>query len=191
MVFENIAVTTSFRLALSLLLFGTILPPAAVKESDLCKDDAAYARCKGIRRLQTLCVQARAYLSEDNGSGHVLHCMSASNPREHAHSILNIPFDSREYILELIGAVEWLVTTSNSVTIIASQGQTCAIPLHLYDTTVGGVCCTTDPVQKLKVNPLMGIEQHGEGLDDSIIMRARAEVQTISALWRPGEQCCG
>lgn len=125
-VFGNIAATTSFRVALSLILLGMIPPPMS-GSTDRCKvleEDAEYAFCEGVHRLHALCAQARARLSTNNQDTVP---QSGAHRRRSALNTPNLPLLSVEdtrYILELIGAVDWLVNILDAVVIGTSGRRT-------------------------------------------------------------------
>ena len=142
-VFENIASTNSFRLALSLLLFGAILPPTRTPQSNEFKEDAKYAYCEGICRLQALCSRAGALLMENSGSqSHA----SGSFPMGSSPGLkrlpglpFSLPSEVRGYVVELLGAIDWLVSMANSVAIAFSRGNICPIapdPPNCHDTEI-------------------------------------------------------
>jgi Fungal Zn(2)-Cys(6) binuclear cluster domain len=186
MVFGNIAATSSFRLALSLLLFGLISPPSPSEQCGAFEEDATYALYEGIRRLQTLCSQARARLLVNEEAGVPRCLVDMRNAGEKPHPIQELPSDVREYVLELIGAVEWLVTMLCNVTVATSRGRICAFPLEMHNANAGSLHRTRDTVQTPDVGVLSVAQQHEQEIDDSILMRASVEGQAFTTLLRHG-----
>lgn len=67
LLFKNISSVRSFRLALSLLLFGLIPAPEPGDKSSVFEDDASFAFCEGVRRVRMLCAQARTCVFRNDG----------------------------------------------------------------------------------------------------------------------------
>ncbi|KAA8651008.1 hypothetical protein EYZ11_004307 [Aspergillus tanneri] len=112
MVFGNISAVRSFRIALSLFIFGCILPPPSSATRDAPQEDAIYARAEGLRRLQTLCARARVSVTT-------------------ADHLRDLPNETMDQIGELIGATEWLTTIVHSVTVSTMRGSNCGSPEQL------------------------------------------------------------
>ncbi|OQV06631.1 Fungal Zn2-Cys6 binuclear cluster domain-containing protein [Cladophialophora immunda] len=184
-VFGNIAATTSFRVALSLLLFGLIPRPGSTDHYEELEEDAEYALCEGIRRLQTLCAQARARLSIDT---QVSPTQSVADARRAPASIFNFPHFSqkdRKYILELIGAVEWMANLINAVTIGASRGRTGAIgPEMSHLGTLRSREHTT--ASKPGDDTLWLLPLHGHSMWPSGLKATEPEVVAFTTLWHNG-----
>ncbi|KIW12611.1 hypothetical protein PV08_09889 [Exophiala spinifera] len=130
-VFGNIAATTSFRVALSLLLFGLVPVPGSTNQGQELDEDAEYAFCEGVRRLHTLCAKARQRIlvySQANGSNSVTDSRGSPNG---SHDLPHLSPEDSKYILELLGAVEWLINIINAVAIGVSRGKTQAFPSQM------------------------------------------------------------
>jgi hypothetical protein len=188
-VFGNISATTSFRAALSLLLFGLVPPPGSMDNSHELDEDADYALCEGIRRLHTLCSKARARISEHNelsGSNSVTVRRGAANgPQDLPHLS---PEDSK-YILELIGAVEWLVNLFNAVAIGTTRGKTQAFPSHTSETSTVHRPHDTS-MSKTSLMPgedtLWIFRRHGHGRTNSALMQTEVPDVSFTTLWSRG-----
>lgn len=181
LLFDNIAATTSFRVALSLLLFGTILPPTS--EDEKHTEDADYAHCEGVRRLQALCANARSHFAGGHQSKVPSFFMGMRVFPGKNHPFQTLPQKERKMILESIGAMEWLASISNWIKIALSRGQFCASSLDL---------CTGDATAEQSMpNTAEGsiadgpvvTTRNGQGLYDMIVMRAKTEPQTVTFLW--------
>lgn len=182
MVFENIAAISSFRLALSLLLFGIILPPVPDENSSAFEEDASFALGEGIRRLQLLCARARAALMLTEDGVIEAHSTETCNAAKFKY----FPPDVRDNVLELLGAVEWLTTITNSITIATSRGRICAFHPNNSELDSGNMRCTDTASQRPDTeNPLIA-QQPQQVLEDSIVTRAKADPQTVTAVWRKG-----
>ena len=126
MVFMNIAATRSFRLALALVLWGSISPTRECVSSNSTErrsqeDDAAFAVCEGVRRLRSLCKQARNIVCQKPED---LARQSQSRQYRTAQTT-DGALPHTELLLELLGAVEWLAGIYNSVAIGLSSGRIC------------------------------------------------------------------
>ncbi|KIW12606.1 hypothetical protein PV08_09884 [Exophiala spinifera] len=126
LLFDNIAATTSFRLALALVLFGVMLPPIPTDPNSA--EDVAYARTEGVRRLQSLCVQARSRCVETPRSYSQASRMSVHGTKRTIHPVQELPSDARELVLDLIDLLSSLANIINWVLIGISQGQICPSP---------------------------------------------------------------
>jgi hypothetical protein len=182
-VFENIASTNSFRLSLALLLFGGILSPAGTPQSNEFREDAKYAYCEGVRRLQALCSRARACLLENSDSHLPVSAGSLPGPKKVPSLPFSLPSDVRGYVLQLIGAIDWLVSMANSVAIAFSRGKICAIPPDppRCDTEIwpGPIGMDTGVIASDVSTTL----QNEEEIDRSIVIRAEGESMTVMTLW--------
>ncbi|KAL6241710.1 hypothetical protein RBB50_011492 [Rhinocladiella similis] len=190
MVFENLAETSSFRVSLSLVLFGQILPPMSPEHSATNGEDAAYTRCKGIRRLQKLCVQARTMLSGCYESTINRHSNNI-NPTVGRKGLVTpaIPSKSVPLVLELVGAVEWMVAIKNAVTIGASKGKILPLPPDipiLPADDVADVPPSMDTLHYPSDDRSLLLRQSDRLLHDSILARAWTENKAVMDLWNPG-----
>ena len=182
LVLENMAAIDSFRLALSLLLLGLILPPTQAKESHA--RDADYFHCEGVRRLQTLCADARVCCSESSQEKGRRFKMGMRRLNVKPHPILRLPAVERERISELIASVEWLANIANWVRISISRGRVCAIP-PLADDHSATIHSTTNPIQ----NQIPGStlpSQTGQSFFDTVVTQAKGEMQSVTVLWSRG-----
>lgn len=189
MVFSNISAVSSFRLALSLILFGSVLPPMSTSGDSTYEEDAAFAHCEGIRRLQELCFQARACIRGDLPTNP---CrsepgISRKTSARPTHPVQPLPQEAREDVLELIGSLQWLVVMGNSVTIATSRGRICAMPPHIGDSKAGRLLLTKDtgpPRSSMGDSSAVADGTYDQAIQESILTRARADLQPITALWR-------
>ncbi|GIC87529.1 uncharacterized protein Aud_003913 [Aspergillus udagawae] len=175
-VFENIAATRSFRLALCLLLFGTLFPPMMPEGSSVL-EDAAYTTREGLQRLQMLCAEARAHCVHDpDMSRHPSYRTSRVEAARKSHPVQMLPTDVREYILELIAAVEWLASMFHSAAVVCSRRDTCTTPCFVY--------CNRSSYWTIDITREQGAtRQHKQGFEDYIIARAQADTHRVTALW--------
>ncbi|OQV06639.1 hypothetical protein CLAIMM_11181 [Cladophialophora immunda] len=134
LVFENIAATSSFRLALALLLFGLILPPAQTHPESV--EDATYAQSEGVRRLQSLCAQAHSLFLDINRSKTQDLQVGMCVAKRKGNLVHALPSQVRELVLELIAIVRSLADIVNWVAIGHSWGQVYSNPPDLYECNV-------------------------------------------------------
>ncbi|KAK6369690.1 hypothetical protein LTS17_009596 [Exophiala oligosperma] len=167
--FENISAMGSFRLALSLFLFALVQPPDVGNRRVKFNEDVKYAFCEGNRRLETLCSQARLCLRYgEDSSMHFCHwnvrkSVQGSDP---AHSLSS---DVKENISELIGAVEWLVTMTNAMQIVISNGAIGRLPgLPHSDHSSPEFGCD-DNVQEEDMDVLQVTRPCEEGIQDPAV----------------------
>lgn len=187
MVFTNIAATQSFRLALSLMLFGNISPPVRSEMSQPCQEDAEdreFGFCEGIRRLRELCSQARQVLLNRKDATR----NRAKTGFMSGEHLGNMPDEICHLISELLGAVEWLVGMYNAVAIGASRGKLHAISPYMED----------ENLEQQEVSPfnLRGVDSTMEMKDDlsrslsyqemeaPLLKRAREESVSFIDIWR-------
>lgn len=179
MVFRNIAVVSSFRLALSLLLFGLIPPPNPSEKRGVFEEDTTYAFCEGVRRLQTLCTQARSCLLANEEAGSSTCSIDIGN-------IQRLPLDVKENVLELVGAVEWLVTIANAVAIVTSNGKVCAFAFEMESCSADIIRSTRGIFQTPDTDNMVVTQQHEQEVDNSILTRASADGSPFTTLWHSG-----
>ncbi|KAJ5820584.1 hypothetical protein N7474_006175 [Penicillium riverlandense] len=167
LLFKNISSVRSFRLALSLLLFGLIPAPNPGDQSSALEEDATFALCEGVRRIRMLCGQARACaLAKD--AAETPRC-----PKAKFHSVQMLPKDVREMVLELIAAIEWLSIIFNSIAVVSSRGKICPLPLDICDAAVGSSHSAQDPTQD-PVSDMSSVALlHDYEIDKSIASRAK------------------
>lgn len=167
LLFKNISSVHSFRLALSLLLFGLIPAPNHGDESSAFEEDATFALCEGVRRVKMLCSQARACVLTRVEQG------TSRCPKAKSHSVQMLPKDVRENILELIAAIEWLSIMTNSVTVVSSGGKTCPLPLEICDTAVESPQSAKETNQASSSDVSSVVLLHDYDIDNSIASRAK------------------
>ncbi|OKP14977.1 hypothetical protein PENSUB_3372 [Penicillium subrubescens] len=186
MVFENIAASKSFRLGLSLLLFGTILPPAGTDRSSDFGEEAAYALHEGIRRLRTLCAEARACLQDvDNRSPVITPLGGPHTPTKRQCLFQRLSPEAHGNVLELIAAFEWLVDMSRSVAIALFPFG--SFPDEPSFNNINSEC----PQVKEFSGQKSGVKSVYNGrnlkpMDDDIIARVKAVTQPVTELWTQG-----
>lgn len=190
MVFKHMAVTDSFRQSLSLTLFGLILPPPNSIYGDNPEEDSKYALCEGLRRLQALCTKAQGYVQGLNMDYAFIRPTNNRKIKNLSNAFHALPSTFRENVSELIGAIEWLTTMANTVTIAISHGKICPIPLNTYDSNDRDLHITHNmaqlPERDNRSLPLSFTELKGQEDDDLILLRAKAEEQTAMKLWCEG-----
>lgn len=167
LLFKNISSVRSFRLALSLLLFGLIPAPNSGDESSAFEEDATFALCEGVRRVKMLCSQARACVSASVEEG------TSRCPKGKSHSVQILPKDVRENILELIAAIEWLSIMTNSVTVVSSGGKICPLPLEICDTAIESPQSAKETNQASSPDVSSVVLLHDYEIDNSIASRAK------------------
>jgi hypothetical protein len=135
-----------------------------------------------IRLQQVLCTNARAScLKESNKSPDPTHPRSPPHAAKKSDPVQSSLSDVRNHILELIGAVEWLVAMAHSAAIVTSRSHNCTTPTRVYiNASVGSSPQTTEILQN--ANNLIK-QQHGQEIEESILARARANVSRVTTLW--------
>ncbi|KAL5358541.1 hypothetical protein BJX96DRAFT_163813 [Aspergillus floccosus] len=172
LLFQSIGATGSFRLALSLLMFGAILPPQGLEQSSAYAEDVVFARREGARRLQKLCVRGRVHLQTDRRTANASHSPSLHADR---YPVDQLPPEVKNNILEVLGSIEWFFWMSYSA-IIVMQPQAGASPYqdHGYAS-----------VKHFSLNgPADAITPTGEhAIEDSIIARAQSRQHAVTTFW--------
>jgi hypothetical protein len=177
MVFENIAASKSFRLGLSLLLFGTILPPTGTDRSSDFREEAAYALHEGIRRLRTLCAEARAFLQSVDIRSHILTPLGGLyTPTKGRCLFQKLSPEAHGNVLELIAAFEWLVEISQSVAIALSPFGSSPVEPSFNNINSEGP----------QVKEVLSQKSDVKSMDDGIIARVKAMTQPVTELWTQG-----
>ncbi|KOC18362.1 hypothetical protein AFLA70_13g005921 [Aspergillus flavus AF70] len=191
MLFRNIGATGSFRLALSLLLFGGILPPTGLEQREICAEDTTYAHREGARRLRALCSNARIYLQENRGHGghplSSLNTVGAATGRRKSHTVQAFSSEARQYIQEVVGAIEWFFWMSHSVTIAISRERTDPTNLDLQYGSIKELALR-GPAQPGNLDELK-TRRHEREIEDSILARARPEKHNVTTLWSQNVSC--
>jgi hypothetical protein len=184
LLFKNISSVRSFRLALSLLLFGLISAPTLGDESSTFEEDATFALCEGVRRVKMLSSMARACVLARDEEG------SSRCPRTKSHSVQMLPKNVRDNILELIAAIEWLSIITNSMTVVSSGGKTCPLsPLEICDTAVENPQTAKELNQASSSDVLSVVLLHDYEVDNSIASRAKkGEGALISLLCKDSSE---
>lgn len=186
MVFENIAATKSFRLGLSLLLFGTILPPTGMDRSLDFKEDAAYTLQEGIRRLNILCAEARTYLQGGGTrSSTITPLMGLHPPVKEQYLFQSLSLEALENILELIGAFEWLVEMSQGVAIALAPFPSFLVAPLFNNSSTGNAHLKEGIAQELNVKSAESVPSP-RPVDDAIIARIKGVAEPVTVLWTQG-----
>ncbi|CAG8901763.1 unnamed protein product [Penicillium egyptiacum] len=181
MVFENIA-NKSFRLGLSLLLFGIILPPTESDKSCEFEEDAAYALHEGLRRLHTLCAEARAYLQNCSTQSALLTpLMGLRKPC----LLQNLSTGALENVLELIAAFEWLVEMLQSVAISLFPCRSFTFALSIGNFSAEH-SHSIEKVTQRSDGKSVDNGRDSNTMDDAIIARVTAGSPTVTVLWSQG-----
>lgn len=168
LLFKSISSVRSFRLAVSLLLFGLIPAPNPGDGSSTFEEDTTFALCEGVRRVKMLCSQARACVLAHDAEG-TSRCYKAK-----PYLVQMLPKDVRENILELIAAIEWLSIMTNSVTVVLSGGKTCPLPpLEICDTAVESPQSAKETNQASGFDLSSVVLLHDYEIDNSIASRAK------------------
>ncbi|KAE8142289.1 hypothetical protein BDV38DRAFT_278455 [Aspergillus pseudotamarii] len=191
MLFKNIGATGSFRLALSLVLFGGILPPTGLEQSETWAEDVTYAHREGAQRLRALCSNARVYLQENRGkespSLSSLKVVGTGTERRKSHAVQGFSSEARQYILEVVGAIEWLFWMSHSATIAMSRERTGPTNLDLQYASVNRLPLR-GPTQPGNLDEL-NTRRHEQEIANSILARARPKQHNVTALWSQNVSC--
>ncbi|KAF3401702.1 hypothetical protein F1880_010112 [Penicillium rolfsii] len=168
LLFKNISSVRSFRLAVSLLLFGLIPAPNPGNESSTFEEDAVFALCKGVRRIQMLCSQARACLLACPKEG-ISRCS-----KEKPYFVQMLPEEVRENILELIAAIERLSIMTNCMTVVLSGGKTCPLPpQEMCDTAIESPQRAKETNQASSPDVSSVVLLHDYEIDNSIVSRSK------------------
>jgi len=177
LLFENIAATKSFRMALSLLLFGAILPPTGGNRGTVFEEDTAYAQREGLQRLQGLCSEARAYLRNCSGAPRDSTSPPGGSPRP-VKTLLQP--DVRNLISEIIGGLEWLVTMVHSPAVVTSRTNIpIATPLLCSKEVEESI------IARARADSHSVTSMWDRGISDSIMARVVSHAGSISVLvWR-------
>lgn len=136
-VFENTAAIGSFRLALALVTFGAVQPPAASEQNPDPQEVSTYALCEGIKRLHNLCHQARRCVRDhrDNPGRRCFWDKTKANGRDcPAHGL---PHEVQENLLELISAIEWLFGFVHAARTVLSRGKISPLGDELDQSSTG------------------------------------------------------
>lgn len=182
MVFTNIAANTSFRLGLSLVLFGTILLPAETDGSNGFQD-ASYAIHEGICRLQRLCVQARAYLWNcDIQTKTDTPLVRLSQPGGNLNLLQSLPRETRKNVAELIAAFEWLVEICQSVAIALFPRRSFTVTPSIEKFKTCSPYLAEETVQSSKAERAES-QPHLRSMDDEIIAQFKSNPQPAAVLW--------
>lgn len=175
MVFENIAASKSFRLGLTLILFGTILPPAGTDRSGDFQEEAAYALHEGIRRLRILCDEARACLQSADT------CCHSTTPMKRRCLFQKLSPDVHGDVVEIIAAFEWLAEMTQSVVIaLCPSGSLSAEPSFDHINSKGSL---EDFLEQKSDTKSMDNNQNLKRIDDGIIARVKRVTRPITELW--------
>ncbi|KAJ5547727.1 hypothetical protein N7513_004961 [Penicillium frequentans] len=186
MVFENIAASKSFRLGLSLLLFGTILPPTGMDRSRDFKEDAAYALQEGICRLNILCAEARTRLQRgDTRSTIITPFMGLHPPVKEQYLFQSLSLETLDNILDLVGAFEWLVEMSQDVAIALVPFPSFLVAPHFDNSSTGNAHLKEGIAQDLHVKSVDNV-QNPIPVDDAIITRIKGVAEPVTVLWTQG-----
>ncbi|KAE8157274.1 hypothetical protein BDV40DRAFT_305307 [Aspergillus tamarii] len=176
---------------LSLLLFGGILPPTGLEQSETCAEDIAYAHREGAQRLRALCSNARVYLQEIRGqrspSLSSIKTVGASNERRKSYTVQEFSSEARQYILEMVGAIEWFFWMSHSATIAMSRERTDPTNLDLQYASINRLPLR-GPTQHGNLDEL-NIRRHEQEIENSILARARPKQHNVTALWCQNVSC--
>lgn len=172
MVFTRISMKRSFRLSLSLVLFGTILPPTGTDESHEFAEESAYALQEGICRLRNLCSEARSYDGTTRQSNRQSPIIGKPQSARIPHLLANLPANEYKTVLELIAGLEWLVEISQVVAISLSPSRNITIASSFLEPEATSHEMIVDKFQGLGMNDL----------DDSIIARVKSETQSVTDL---------
>lgn len=130
MLFRNISATRSFRLATSLVLFGLIFPTVSSSEDrQMCEEDSRYALQEGLTRLRSLSSQARCRLE----AVQYVNEFRDLTQSQIIEPLQSLSLNDRANVLELVGAMEWMVSLINSIIIGTSRGTICPLAFDDYD----------------------------------------------------------
>ncbi|KAF7596064.1 hypothetical protein BBP40_003326 [Aspergillus hancockii] len=179
MLLLNIGATRSFRLALSLLLFGAILPPTGLEQSTTFAEDAAYATREGAQRLRALSANARLYLQRSHGGADFFSNVVGPGTGRQSRPVQALPCEEEQNILELLGAIEWLLCISHSATIVTCRQRPTNLDL---DSARIDKLPLRGPGQ-LRNRDETQTTRHEQELEDTILTRARAQPNTVTGLW--------
>lgn len=197
-VFGSISATTSFRHAMALVLFGMIPSADYVTGNGTAHDqDSVYAVGEGLRRLLMLCTKARAQLAADDGTNTVEN-LAADNLQGSRGQELRSGVKSN--LLELLGAMEWMVSMVNSLTIATSKGNVCPLPIerhHLRNSSADGQSLdkvhTSWPsdreisnliVSRAKAQPTTVVMYEDLGFEEAMLQAGRQTTCLTFLIWK-------
>lgn len=186
LVFGNISASKSFRLALSLLLFGTVLPPTGTENSDSFQEDAAFALHEGIHRLKVLCTESRAYLQNGKPqSGIQMRRMDKYEPTGDSSPLQEVSTVACKNVMELIAAFEWLVDMSQSVAVTLFPRRSLTVAPPIIISNIDTIHPVEATVQTLDIRESAGYENI-KSMNGAIIARVAANVRPVTMLWTEG-----
>lgn len=186
MVFENIAASKSFRLGLSLLLFGTILPPTGTDRSCDFEEDATYALQEGIRRLKALCAVASTCLQGGDAHSSITTPLMGLHPPVQKQCLLqSLSLEAHGNVLELIAAFEWLVEMSQGVAIALFSFPNFLIAPSSNNFNTENAHLKEEIAQDLDVKSVDN-GRNPKPVDDAIIARVKAVGRPVTVLWTQG-----
>ncbi|OAQ67803.1 fungal zn(2)-Cys(6) binuclear cluster domain-containing protein [Pochonia chlamydosporia 170] len=168
--FRSIAATTSFRHAIALVIFGMI-PTSGNSAHDgrLYEQDSVYALREGLQRLCNLCKRARLRLAATDTTNR-----AQDSPRDERSSSSHELFPGvTENLIELLGAVEWMVSMLNSLAIVTSKGSNCPLPIDRQHTETPWEDSTW-----LNTTPISW--PYDPEIDHSIVTRAEVQSTTVA-----------
>jgi hypothetical protein len=186
MVFENIAASKSFRLGITLLLFGTILPPTGMNQSRDYEEDAVYALQEGICRLKVLCAEARTYLQGDDARSNIITPLIGQHqPKAKQCLFQSLSREAHKNVSELIAAVEWLVEMSQGPAIALYPCRSILVAPSFNDCDTESTPLKEEIAQGLEVKGLNN-RRNSIPVDDAVIARVKAAAQPLTVLWTQG-----
>lgn len=180
MLFGNVSATTSFRLAMALVLFGLITPPKKENKDAMHDVDADFAFCEGIKRLHRLCADAYTQLDMIKDAPTEWPGDTPNPPRE-------LPADMKDNITELVGAVEWFINMSNAYKTSTTRGAVCAIHPDAISMTSLEIRAAAQAAANHgspdSVARSEDIVRSQHDIEESILVRAKADEQSFTSLW--------
>ena len=180
MVFANISESKSFRLALSLLLFGTILPPTESDQSYEFGKDAAYALHEGICRLQNLCAEARACFRSFDIQSDITTRLGRCNLMRKPCLLQSLPVEIHKNVLELIASFEWFADMAQSIAIALFPDRSLTVAPSISILKAYGTHQIEDIIQLTDGKDDNG--RNSKSIEDAIIARVKAESQPVTVL---------
>lgn len=176
LIFSNISTIGSFRLALAMLIFGTIAPPGCGEDLEGFLQDTQYVLQKGQRRLQTLCANAQT----------ALRALSKSKQTARSsQSAIDLPREAVPLTAELVGVLQWLIDLYKSVVFSISQSQ--RVSCSSVDFMVAADSpASSESSPATTVSPVLAVLQDPDSLEaeDSIVAQAENSNCSLISQWK-------
>ena len=176
LIFSNISTVGSFRLAFTMLIFGTVAPPGCGEELEGFLQDTQYVFQKGQRRLQTLCANAQSALRA---------LFESNQPPRSSQGAMSLPRAAVPLVAELVGVLQWFIDLCHSVVFSTSQSQS-----DNYSSSDSMVAAdspaSSDSSQASIVSPVLAVmpDPQSQEAEDSIVAQAENSTCSLLSQWK-------